>query len=44
MTWYILNQIFFNHEFDQVRTTSINSFFSLIPEITSSKKEEFYQK
>ncbi len=28
--------IFYNHELDQVRTTRVNSFFSLIPEITDN--------
>ncbi len=27
--------IFYNHELDQVRTSRVNSFFSLIPELTS---------
>ena len=36
--------IFYNHELDQVRTTRVNSFFSLIPELTrltgGHKKED----
>ena len=28
--------IFYNHELDQVRTTRVNSFFSLIPEMTGN--------